>query len=160
MNHFVDLLVPIDGSEASNATLDWAANTLNKTNTRFHLLTVIKILPELPSDENDVERATEILSQAKARLEAEGCSVASHQFTKGDPAEEICRYAHDHQAEFSIQQVLIGSHGRTGFNKLLLGSVSSSVLEHCEIPVFIYRNQAKHPIKNTFIGKNTLLSAL
>jgi len=53
----------------------------------------------------------------------------------GHAAEEICRYAVDH----TVDLVVIGSHGRSGLGRLLLGSISNQVANHATCPVTIVR---------------------
>jgi nucleotide-binding universal stress UspA family protein len=51
----------------------------------------------------------------------------------GHAAEEICRYALDHD----VNLIIIGSRGRSDFARLLLGSISSQVASHATCPVTI-----------------------
>ncbi|MBK8190849.1 MAG: universal stress protein [Vampirovibrionales bacterium] len=131
------VLIPVDGSECSNATLAWAAQTLDKATAELHLFYVIpRGIPELVTEEYQVEDAITVLHHAQATLKAAGCHVGSHEYAEGDPVQEICDYADAIEAD----QVLMGSHGRSGLARILLGSVSSGVMEHCRRPVFIYKN--------------------
>lgn len=65
-------------------------------------------------------------------IEALGTSVpvvvASH---GGDAAEEIVRYAQQH----AIDLIVLGTHGRTGFTRALLGSVAERVVRTAPCPV-------------------------
>lgn len=56
-----------------------------------------------------------------------------HEFLEGDPATEIVRYADD--ALFDL--VVMGTHGRTGMERLLMGSVAEKVMReaHCSVLV-------------------------
>jgi nucleotide-binding universal stress UspA family protein len=54
--------------------------------------------------------------------------VASH---RGDPAEEIVRYARGH----NIDLIVLGTHGRTGVSRLILGSVAERVIRTAPCPV-------------------------
>lgn len=45
----------------------------------------------------------------------------------------------DTAEEYQCDLIFMGSHGRSGLGKLLLGSVTSKVLALCDIPVFVYR---------------------
>jgi nucleotide-binding universal stress UspA family protein len=51
----------------------------------------------------------------------------------GEPAEEIIRYAASH----SIELIVMGTHGRTGFSRVLLGSVVERVLRGAPCPVLV-----------------------
>lgn len=53
----------------------------------------------------------------------------------GHPAERICGYASDNDVDL----IVIGSHGRSGFGRMLLGSVSHAVANHAPCPVTIVR---------------------
>ncbi len=56
-----------------------------------------------------------------------------HAVLEGDPASEIVRYAADQQADV----IVIGTHGRTGVDRLVLGSVAERVMReaHCSVLV-------------------------
>lgn len=58
----------------------------------------------------------------------------------GHPVEEICRYANKN----SVDLIVMGSHGRTGLPKVLLGSVTERVLGLSPCPVLVLR----HPDHN------------
>lgn len=53
----------------------------------------------------------------------------------GHPAEQICSFA----KENGVDLIVIGSHGRSGFSRVLLGSVSNAVANHAPCPVTIVR---------------------
>lgn len=53
----------------------------------------------------------------------------------GHPAEEICRFA----AERGVDLIVMGSHGRTGIRRALLGSVSHAVANQAPCPVTLVR---------------------
>ena len=49
----------------------------------------------------------------------------------GDPCEEILKYAKEHNLDF----IVMGSHGRKGLNRVLIGSTTVSVVRHSQVPV-------------------------
>jgi len=59
--------------------------------------------------------------------------------TVGDPAREIVDYAEDHE----IDQIVMGSHGRTGATRLLLGSVAELVVRRSPVPVTVVRDETE-----------------
>ena len=132
------VLLPVDGSDSAQATLEWAVTTLDRSTNEFVLLTVIS---DPMIAEYEIEDATKVLHDAKAFLTERGATVLKSEYVQGDPVDGICRYAE----ESGIDQILLGSHGRSGVAKLLLGSVSEGVLEKAKVPVFIYRNIQKKP---------------
>lgn len=136
------VLLPTDGSECSFSTLQWAAETLDKNRTQYYLLYVVSPLPAVmgldatKTIEFELEFAAESLKRAEAELRNRGCTVEKIETLTGDPEQEICAYA----AAISADQVILGSHGKSGLSKLILGSVSAQILEHCKCPVTIHRD--------------------
>lgn len=150
------VLLPIDGSDCSNQTLHWAANTFNKAQARYFLLFVIPVLPDLNTVEYDIVEASAMLRKGKNILESQGCLVERAEYVLGDTVDQICRYAD----EIDADQIVMGSHGRTGLNKLLMGSTSIKVLEHGSRPVTIHRNVERYATeeeRDRGLSANTLL---
>jgi nucleotide-binding universal stress UspA family protein len=58
---------------------------------------------------------------------------------EGDPAEEIINYA----AEASIDLIVMGTHGRTGLERLLMGSVAEKVLRGAPCSVLVVKLQKR-----------------
>ena len=59
--------------------------------------------------------------------------------TMGDPAGEIIRIAGDEGAEM----IVLGTHGRTGMSRLLMGSVAEAIVRRAPCPVLVYRESAE-----------------
>lgn len=135
------ILLPIDGSECSFSTLQWASETFDRSSTQYYLLFVVIPLPVMvgldagKAIEYDLDYANESLGRFKRELENKRCIVERAEVRTGEPSEEICTYASVIEAD----QIILGSHGRTGLSKLILGSVSIKVLEHCQCPVTIHK---------------------
>jgi universal stress protein A len=93
-------------------------------------------LPEMPEDKRALaaERAgTRLLADLRARFPAGTKAV---QFTpQGEPGEEIVTAAQDWGADL----IVIGSHGRHGLTRALVGSVAESVMRHAPCPVLVVR---------------------
>jgi nucleotide-binding universal stress UspA family protein len=62
-----------------------------------------------------------------------------HVLLEGDPAEEIINYA----AEASIDLIVMGTHGRTGLERLLMGSVAEKVLRGAPCSVLVVKLQKR-----------------
>jgi nucleotide-binding universal stress UspA family protein len=135
------ILLPIDGSDCAANTLFWAAATFDKRQAEYYLLFVIPVLPDLNTVEYDIADATAMLKKAKTELEQMGCNVISAEYLLGDTVDQICRYAD----EIDADQIVIGTHGRTGLARLLMGSTSAKVLEHCHRSVTVHRNVERKP---------------
>jgi nucleotide-binding universal stress UspA family protein len=79
-------------------------------------------------------RLEETASAAAARLEDRGLSV-SVDLRHGDPAHEILAAADAWEADL----ILLGSRGRSGLERFLLGSVAQNVAKHARRPVLVVR---------------------
>jgi len=60
----------------------------------------------------------------------------------GDPAAEICRIAADEGAKL----IVLGTHGRGGLLRLLMGSVAESILHRAPCPVLVYREPGRRGV--------------
>ncbi len=149
----MNILLPIDGSDCANNTLEWAAATFDKRVAQYYLLFVIPVLPDLNTVEFDIVEANAMLHKARNLLENKGCSVANADYSLGDVVDQICRYAD----EVNADQIVIGSHGRTGFAKLLMGSTSIKVMERSRRPVTLHRNVEAIIAERGGMSPNTML---
>ena len=76
------------------------------------------------------EAASYIEKNANAAgLEAESIVL------KGDPAEKIVNFAEEH----NVDMIIVGSLGKGGFERLVIGSVSEKVVRHAKVPVLVVR---------------------
>ena len=57
----------------------------------------------------------------------------------GDPAGEVVRLAGEEGAEL----IVMGTHGRTGLTRLLMGSVAEAIVRRAPCPVLVYREVAE-----------------
>ncbi|MFC6976692.1 universal stress protein [Halomicroarcula sp. GCM10025709] len=80
------------------------------------------------------ERAEEICADATAEAADHGCEITTA-IEIGRPARSILDYADEHD----IEHILMGSHGREGVSRLVLGSVAERVVRGAPIPVTIVR---------------------
>jgi nucleotide-binding universal stress UspA family protein len=79
-------------------------------------------------------RAQSVLDDARRRAADAGVDLAT-EFVYGSPARAIVEYAADHH----VDQVVVGSHGRDGVSRLLLGSVAETVVRRSPVPVTVVR---------------------
>ena len=141
------LLVPLDGSDPAWSALDHAV-----ANERGDRITVLHVVDPAAGtyawteggyfDHEAFERATdrgeELCDRARDRL-AEAGALEDLRFESavevGKPARTIIRYAEDHD----VDHVVMGSHGRKGVARILLGSVAETVTRRAPVPVTIVR---------------------
>ncbi len=138
------LLVPFDGSPLAERALEHVAETYPDAHvTLLYVVDPVGVVYEaeaggLPAAETWHERATdeaeETLADAAATLADAGCEVETAVET-GRPSREILAYIADHD----VDHVVMGSHGRSGVSRLLLGSTTERVSRRSPVPVTIIR---------------------
>ena len=144
-----------DGSEEAEIGARTAADLAEKTGSELHVVHVFGIVPLRPlvypeaTDLQGVEREAEVeerqrISEQRARevLEAEveklrsaGGMVTEAHLLEGRVAPEVVALA----AEIGAGLIVMGSRGRGGIRRALMGSVSDSVVRHAHCPVLVVR---------------------
>lgn len=137
-----DILCPIDFSESSRRALDHAATIANWYGSRVTLLHVFTILPvvayaeggeRLPAAPVLCTDRDALLTSVQTFADAEvGSSVpVTCDVAEGDIADTILSKACTLRSDL----IVMGTHGRSGFERLVLGSITNKVLRRAECPV-------------------------
>ncbi|MES3517532.1 MAG: universal stress protein [Natronomonas sp.] len=133
------ILIPVDDSDPSERAIDFVHDRFSGSETRITLLHVIP--SGSPMTDTRVfqeaakrEEVEELLAEYKQRLGEKELDV-SVSITEGTPDREIVDFA----VENDISQIIIGSHGRRGINRVLLGSVAEKVVRRAPMPVTVVR---------------------
>ena len=133
------ILVPTDGSSQSDAALDHAVTLARHHDATIHILYVADTNRDsLTAQGGEVVDALElegdrITSEAVERVEP-GVDVVDT-VEAGDPVETILDYATSVGADL----VVMGTHGRRGLDRYLLGSTTERVVRLSSIPVLTLR---------------------
>lgn len=136
------VLVPLDGSDPSWTALEYALE--QHRDEDIIVMHVVNPVAGLYSGEGfsdyeqlisaGEERAERLFDEA--RETATEASVAIDTETRiGNPTEMILECVED----LDIDQIVIGSHGRSGVSRVLLGSVAEAVIRRSSVPVTIVR---------------------
>ena len=146
MTRFGTILVATDGSDDSDAAVEAALDLAHDTSGRLLVLTVV---PEGSSRDDSDATA----SDSEAQRDDQQVVVATDRTNdivdhavewgleatplvwEGEPADAILAAAASEGADV----IVIGSSGRTGVGRMLLGSVSDDVVRRAEVPVMIVR---------------------
>jgi nucleotide-binding universal stress UspA family protein len=84
------------------------------------------------------KQAQQAVDYIKGLGEKKGIDVESI-VLEGDPADELIRYAEENGMDI----IVMGTLGRTGIERLLLGSVAGNVVRHSKVPVMVVRKKHK-----------------
>ena len=135
------VLVPLDGSEVAECALSHV-KTLAKDGAIGEVVVLNVVGIDIPWDEMDkgldfgafrqklIAASQEYLTKVGAQLSDEGLNVKTEFIEANRPSHVITEYAHKN----GIDLIVIATHGYTGFQKLLLGSVALN-------GIFIYRQR-------------------
>ena len=130
-----NILCPIDFSADSEATLSLASTLAEIWNAQLHLVHVHEI-PFATADgglvfRGSLEECTTAEAKQLARVRPTKDGLCQHYLTVGEPADELLCYADAHK----IDLIVLGTHGRTGIRRLLMGSVAEAVVRGASCPV-------------------------
>jgi nucleotide-binding universal stress UspA family protein len=144
------MLVPLDGSAASEAAVAPAATMADAFGAHLRLLTVVPTLATVPTDrsptalllpgatsvslEMEEEAIAAYLDGLAARLRARGLA-ADAQVRRGDPAWEVTEAAE----RFDADLLALATHGRSGISAVWAGSVASRIVARCRRPMLLVR---------------------
>ena len=133
------ILFPTDFSHASDAGLPLATSLARDAGATLVILHVEE--PPLAYGGGELyygipEPNTEALQKMLAEVKPTDANVPYvHRMVTGDPATEIVRVAQEEQADILV----VGTHGRSGITRLLMGSVAEQVIRHAACPVLTFK---------------------
>ena len=141
----------MDFSDASKNAYRFACEFAKSMGSKVILLNVIEPRPiaaemslsYIPLEEDLVVAAREDFIPMVKEAETAGIDVSAD-VTIGLPAESILQ----HVAELDVNLLIMGSHGKTGLSRLLMGSVAEAVIRKAAVPVLIVKANEKE-----FIGE-------
>jgi nucleotide-binding universal stress UspA family protein len=146
------LLIPIDGTPLSKRALEFAFDNFgdseivclhvqNSVDPAYGEGVDVPVSAadwQLTDAEERIKIVTDqVTSEAETVAERHGKDIEIVT-TRGKPYRKIVEYVED----FDIDHVVIGSHGRSGRDRLLLGSVSENVVKQAPVNVTVVRTTA------------------
>lgn len=141
------ILVPIDGSDTSLAAVDKAAQFAKAFNAKITVAQVMALDPYIAAEyisgaqTNDmIERARRAILDDLATAQAKFAELGVEVETQLLEGQMVHRELIEAAQKLAVDLIIIGSHGRTGFKKLFLGSVAQNVLSEVHIPVLVIRH--------------------
>jgi nucleotide-binding universal stress UspA family protein/predicted transcriptional regulator len=162
------LLVPLDGSEVSEASLPWAVKLAQDRGLTLTLCRVADY-PHFggatwPEEAMDFETYDQVLVTEQEEAEQYLNEVRKGLAETGLTVKTIVRHGNpyvtllDLADELAAAAIVIASHGRGGFKRFVLGSVAMQLVSHTTVPVFLVR--ATTPENRHTAGLNRLLVPL
>jgi len=142
------ILVPVDGSETSVKALEAAIELARLNRARLRLLYVVDELyyingfetakayyeKALPLMHTDGER---LLAQMRSLAEGKGVVCDSVLLESG--AGRLCDVVAEHAGQVHADMIVVGSHGRRGLDRALMGSDAEQIVRHAPVPVLVVK---------------------
>lgn len=142
------ILVPTDGSQAATAAIEEAVDLADQLDAELHALYVVEPIPlggfsagpgpasaewdgVVDKQRTEGESATGSVAE---RAQERGVDVVTA-IEHGKPNVEILEYAEAHD----IDAIVMGTHGRSGADRLVVGSVTEKVVRKSDVPVLTVR---------------------
>jgi nucleotide-binding universal stress UspA family protein len=144
------ILLAIDGSTPSQDAVEEVAQRSWPSPSTVRILSVIQPYPPPATEivlasatveeirQRQAQEAEQLTRQAADRIAAPGLSVETA-VRDGDPRTAIVDVADEWQADL----IMLGSHGRTGLKRLVMGSVAQAVVGHAHCSVEVVRRRMK-----------------
>jgi nucleotide-binding universal stress UspA family protein len=139
------IVVGTDGSSNAESGVREAMRLAKERGARLHL---VSAYPNTPTFSESIsssakrepinlrEVAESVLSRAEAEAESQGIAVVTHA-RGGEPAHVLLEVAEEQNADL----IVVGARGLTGFQRFLLGSVTSKLAHHAPCSLLIVRDR-------------------
>ncbi|MFP4188086.1 MAG: universal stress protein [Halobacteriales archaeon] len=132
------LLVPVDGSSQAQKAFEWALDEFDASR-----VTVLHVFhpSDTSRDEGEVVEASKVLMSEAAEIldgfdvEREGVGIERKLAVGRHEDDAVLRYVEGND----VDVVVMGSHGRTGVSRVVLGSVAETVVRRSPVPVVVVR---------------------
>lgn len=138
---YSNILLPTDGSGGMDNVIDHASNLAAKHDATLHALYVANTasLSDLPMESSWEGVSSALRKQGEQAIEDVEEKIGDVPFESsivdGSPSREIVDYA----TENDVDVIVMGTHGRSGVDRLLLGSVAERVVRSSPVPVLTIR---------------------
>jgi nucleotide-binding universal stress UspA family protein len=134
------IVYPTDGSEPARAAFEHALEFARQFDATLHVVYVLKANEPPPGVEDsttapDPDTGGTAAVEAAVR-EAAGSGIETVEaILRGPTAQAILTYVEEKEADL----VVMGTHGRIGLDRLVIGSVADEVIREAGVPVVVYR---------------------
>ncbi|EMA35128.1 universal stress protein [Halobiforma nitratireducens] len=138
---YQDLLLATDGSEGARRATEHAIELTRQLEATLHVMSVAEEGPHSTEQRDELRadaegEAREAVEEAARRAEDAGLETTTR-VRHGVPQEEVVDVAKTNP----IDAVVVGTVGRSGLDKILLGSVAEEIVRNSPVPVVTVREQ-------------------
>jgi nucleotide-binding universal stress UspA family protein len=140
---FSKIMVAIDGSEHSLKAAEYALEVAKSFNAQLFAITVTSVPQSYQLKQEDVLEKSREMADSRAWLEkfsheakADNIELKTELINSHRPVEYVIL---EYAEEKNIDLIAVGTRGRSGFKRLLLGSIASSVVSNAHCPVMVIK---------------------
>jgi nucleotide-binding universal stress UspA family protein len=131
-----DILIPTDGSEGTRGAIEHGIDLATKYGATLHTLYVVNTNVTVETTSAQTLAALEEIGQEAIDEVIQQAEAADVETIEGTVAQGVPHHAIlDYVDEKDVDLVVMGTHGRTGLDRYLLGSVTEKVVRLSEVPV-------------------------
>jgi len=141
---FKKILVAYDGSDHAIRALDIAIDIAKKYEAKLDIVEVVDTaallgmgVAPIPGEviQQVYNKAKNDVDSAKSKAQQQGVKEVESVVLEGDPATAILEYA----SKNGVDLIVTGSRGLSTFKRIILGSVSTKIVQDSKIPVLVVR---------------------
>jgi len=143
------ILVPTDLSPEGERSLPAVVDLARRLGAELLLLHVVEDVAFVPAGEATLPPmalpgSAEELERTRAQLEARRAGLPAELVSQGEVirAPSVPQAIADHAVERDCQLIALSTHGRSGFRRLIMGSVAEAVLRRSSVPVLVFPRQS------------------
>jgi len=131
---FKNIVVATDASKFSEAAAKEAIQLARETGANLYAIAVTR--PDAPLER--IKESEDALMRINSECNKEGIKVET-ELVKNRPHERIYEAIIEFAKRHNADLIVLGSHGRTGIQKLLMGSVAERVIGHAEVGILVVK---------------------
>ncbi|GAA5419007.1 stress response protein NhaX [Sulfurisphaera tokodaii] len=144
MNMFKKILVAYDGSDHAARALDIGIDLAKRYEAKLDIVEVVDTaallgmgVAPIPGEviQQVYNKAKSDINNAKAKAQNQGVKDVEGVVLEGDPATAILEYA----GKNGVDLIVTGSRGLSTFKRIILGSVSTKLVQEAKIPVLVVK---------------------
>ena len=147
------LMVATDGSDYSESAIREAINLARICSSRLFVVSIVTtnlefqtVVPQVM--EKEEKEAREHLDSVKSRAAKEGIECDVIDRLSEEPFQDIIDLAEKNK----VDMIIVGTHGRTGLKRLMMGSVTAKVIGHAHCNVLVVPLHAKVECRNILVA--------
>jgi len=145
------ILIPVDGSETATKAMVTALQLARDSGGQVHLVHVVEGMTPLAADPYGAYsgEVIEIMRQSGSKILEDASDVAKAAGVTADTelfdnfGERLAEVVADAAIRFNADLIVVGTHGRRGLGRMMLGSGAEQIIRLAPVPVLVIRQKEK-----------------